>query len=82
MPMSDEGSHLFDEALIARRRLRRWAAAAVAVLVVLRLGAELAPILRRHDLVLLDFWQSFRGTRTPSTQVVIVAIDEKSLADE
>ncbi len=79
MPMSDEGSRLFDEALIARSRLRRWAAVAVALLVVVRLGAELAPILRIPDLVLLDRWQSLRGTRTPSAQVVIVAIDEKSL---
>ena len=77
--MSDAGSRLFDEALIARRRLRRWTVAAVACLVVLRLAAEFAPILRRPDLVLLDFWQPLRGTRTPSSQVVIVGIDEKSI---
>ena len=78
--MSDQGSRLFDEEFLARRRLRRWAAGAVAFLVVLRIGAEFAPILRRPDLVLLDFWQSLRGTRTPSAQVVIVAVDEKSIA--
>ncbi|MGH2744792.1 MAG: CHASE2 domain-containing protein, partial [Thermoleophilaceae bacterium] len=53
---------------------------AVAVLVVVRLGAEIAPVMRRPDLVLLDFWQSLRGTNRPSPQVVIVAIDEKSIA--
>ena len=78
--MSDEGSRLFDEAVIARHRLRRWAAVAVAVLVVLRFAAEIAPIMRRPDLVLLDSWQSLRGTDRPSPQVVIVAIDEKSIA--
>src|SRR3989304_1788323 len=80
VPMSDEGSRLFDEAVIARHRLRRWAAVAVAVLVVLRFAAEIAPIMRRPDLVLLDSWQSLRGTDRPSPQVVIVAIDEKSIA--
>jgi len=79
MALSDEGSYLFDERLIARRRLRRWAAVAVAVVVPLRLGAEFAPILRRPDLVLLDFWQSLRGTDRPSPQVAIVGIDEKSI---
>ncbi|MFI5183541.1 MAG: CHASE2 domain-containing protein [Vicinamibacteria bacterium] len=79
MPVSDEGSHLFDEGLIARRRLRKWATGVVVGLVVLRMGAEFAPILRRPDLVLLDFWQALRGTRTPSAQVVIVAVDEKSI---
>src|SRR3972149_4436680 len=80
VPMSDEGSRLFDETVIARHRLRRWAAVAVSVLVVLRFAAEIAPIMRRPDLVLLDFWQSLRGTDRPSPQVVIVAIDEKSIA--
>ena len=77
--MTDEGSHLFDEALIARRRLRRWTAVAVGVLVLLRFGAEIAPVMRRPDLVLLDAWQSLRGTFRPSPQVVIVGIDEKSI---
>jgi CHASE2 domain-containing sensor protein/predicted Ser/Thr protein kinase len=53
---------------------------AVAVLVVVRLGAEIAPVMRVPDLALLDFWQSLRGTNRPSPQVVIVAIDEKSIA--
>jgi len=78
--MVDEGSRLFDEAVIARRRLRRWAALAVSALVVLRFAAEIAPVMRRPDLALLDFWQSLRGTDRPSPQVVIVAIDEKSIA--
>jgi serine/threonine-protein kinase len=78
--MSDEGSRLFDETLIARRRLQRWAAMAVAALVVLFFLAQVAPTLRRPDLVLLDTWQSLRGTDKPSPQVVIVAIDEKSIA--
>lgn len=77
--MSEAGRGLFDEALIARRRLRRFVAATVAVVVVLRIGAELAPALRRPDLVLLDAWQSLRGTDTPSPQVVIVGIDQKSI---
>jgi serine/threonine-protein kinase len=77
--MADEGSRLFDQTVIARRRLRRWAAVAVAVLVVLRFGAEVAPTMRRPDLVLLDIWQSLRATKA-SPQVVIVAIDEKSIA--
>src|SRR3990172_11116671 len=79
-PMSDEGSRLFDEAVIARRRVQRRVAIAVAVLLVLRLVAEVAPIMRRPDLVLLDAWQSLRGTERPSPQVVIVGIDEKSIA--
>ena len=29
--------------------------------------------------MLLDAWQSLRGTRRPSPQVVIVGIDEKSI---
>jgi CHASE2 domain-containing sensor protein/predicted Ser/Thr protein kinase len=78
--MSDEGRALFDESVIAARRLRRFALVAAAVLVVLRLGAELTPLMRRPDLVLLDAWQSLRGTRSPSPQVVIVAVDEKSIA--
>lgn len=77
--MSNEESRLFDEAWIARRRLQRWAAGAVAVLVVLRLGAEFTPVLRRPDLSLLDAWQSLRATDRPSPQVVIVAVDEKSI---
>jgi len=77
--MREQGSGLFDEALSARRRLRKWAAVAVAVLVVVRFGAEVAPTMRRPDLALLDFWQSLRGTDRPSPQVVIVAIDEKSI---
>jgi CHASE2 domain-containing sensor protein/predicted Ser/Thr protein kinase len=80
--MSDAGRALFDEALIARRRIRRWVAVAVALLVVLRCGAEIAPVLRRPDLVLLDLWQSVRGTERPSPQIAIVAIDEKSIANE
>src|SRR5512144_683155 len=77
--MADKGSLLFDEAVIARRRLRKWAAALVAGLVLLRFVAEIAPFLRRPDLVVLDAWQSLRGTDRPSPQVVIVAIDEKSI---
>jgi CHASE2 domain-containing sensor protein/predicted Ser/Thr protein kinase len=78
--MSDEGSRLFDPGLIARSRLRRWAAVAVGVLVVLRFGAEITPVLKRPDLVLLDQWQSLRAIDHPSPQIVIVAIDEKSIA--
>ena len=78
--MSGDASRLFDETYIARRRLRRWVALAVAVLVLLRLAAEVAPVMSRPDLALLDVWQSLRGTRNPSPQVVIVAIDEKSIA--
>ena len=78
--MRGEGRGLFDEALIARRRVRKWAAVAVAALVVLRLVAEVAPTPRRPDLVLLDAWQSLRGTDRTSSQVAIVAIDEKSIA--
>ena len=68
--MSGDVSRLFDETYIARRRLRRWVALAVAVLVVLRLAAEVAPVMSRPDLALLDLWQSLRGTRNPSPQVV------------
>jgi len=78
--MARKGTGLFDEALIARRRLRNWAAVAVAVLVVVHLGAELAPMMRRPDLALLDIWQALRATDKPSPQVAIVAIDEKSIA--
>ena len=76
----DDGSSLFDETLIARRRLRKWVVVAVAVLLVLRLGAEVVPTMQRPDLLLLDLWQAVRGTERPSPQVVIVALDEKSIA--
>ena len=78
--MIDEGSRLFDEAVIGRRRMRRWVTIAVAALLLLRLAAEVVPVARRPDLVLLDFWQTLKGTRAPSPQVVIVGIDEKSIA--
>jgi len=78
--MRDQGSGLFDDVLIARHRLRKWAAVAAAVLFVVRLGAEIAPTMRRPDLALLDFWQSLRGTDRPTPQVAIVAVDEKSIA--
>ncbi len=77
--MVDDGRGLFDERLIGRRRLRRWAAAAAGLLILVRLGAELVPVLRVPDLVMLDTWQSLRATRRPSPQVVIVAIDDKSI---
>ena len=77
--MGGDGAYLFDERLIARRRLRRWALAAVGVVLLIRLGAEIVPAMRVPDLMLLDAWQSLRGTRRPSPQVVIVAIDEKSI---
>lgn len=77
--MGGDGAYLFDERLIARRRLRRWAMAAVGVVLLIRLGAEVFPAMRVPDLKLLDAWQSLRGTRRPSPQVVIVAIDEKSI---
>jgi len=76
--MSDAGSRLFDEAVIARRRVRLWLAVAVAVLVGLRALAEVAPVLRRPDLVLLDTWQAIRAPRATNA-VVLVAIDEKSI---
>ena len=78
--MSKEAENLFDETLPARRRLRTAAAVAVAALVLLRVLAEVVPILRVPDLVLLDSWQAVRATSTPSPQVVIVAVDEKSIA--
>ncbi len=77
--MADAGSRLFDETLIARRRTRVWVAVAVGALLLLRIGAELVPTMRVPDLVLLDAWQSLRATDRPSPQVVIVAIDEKSI---
>ena len=78
--MKDEARGLFDESVIARRRLRRWVAVVVAFLVVVRVGAEFAAVLRRPDLSLLDVWQSVRGTDRPSPQVVIVGIDDKSIS--
>jgi len=78
--MKDEGSRLFDETVIARLRLQKWLAGAVAALFVLRLAAEVVPVMRRPDLLLLDAWQSLRGTHNPSSQVAIVAVDEKSIA--
>ncbi|MCJ7441365.1 MAG: CHASE2 domain-containing protein, partial [Thermoanaerobaculaceae bacterium] len=51
----------------------------MGVVVLIRLGAEVAPMMKRPDLVLLDVWQMVRGTRRPSPQIVIVAIDEKSI---
>jgi CHASE2 domain-containing sensor protein len=45
-----------------------------------RLFAEIAPMMSRPDWILLDFWQSLHGTEKPSPQIVIVAIDEKSVA--
>jgi len=77
--MDGGASELFDDRIIARRRLRRWTAAAAGVLLLIRFGAELVPALRVPDLVLLDAWQSLRGTRRPSPQVAIVAVDEKSI---
>jgi CHASE2 domain-containing sensor protein len=77
--MTSEGSRLFDETLIARRRLRGWAVAAAAAVVLVRLAAEAVPTMRVPDLALLDGWQSLRGTDRPSPQVVIVAVDEKSI---
>lgn len=55
-------------------------AVAVGAVVLLRLAAEVVPALRRPDLALLDTWQSLRATVRPSPQVVIVAVDEKSIA--
>ncbi len=77
--MRDEGSRLFDERVIARQRLRKGALVAIAILLAVRLLAEIAPVMRRPDLALLDFWQSLRGTDRPSPQIAIVAIDEKSI---
>jgi CHASE2 domain-containing sensor protein/tRNA A-37 threonylcarbamoyl transferase component Bud32 len=77
--MIDQTSRLFDEKLIARRRLRKWVVVVVGALLVVRLGAEVVPTMRRPDLSLLDLWQGVRGTGRPSPQVVIVALDEKSI---
>jgi serine/threonine-protein kinase len=77
--MDNEGSGLFDPALIARRRLRRWLLIGAAVLVAVRVVAEVTPVLRRPDLALFDAWQSLRA-RHPSPQVAIVGVDEKSIA--
>ncbi len=52
----------------------------MAALVVVRFAAEITPMMRRPDLAILDFWQSLRATNRPSPQVVIVAVDEKSIA--
>ena len=76
--MTHDGSNLFDESLIARRRVRRWTALAVGVVVLLRMLGEVAPVMRRPDLLLLDTWQSIRAPHA-SNQVVIVAIDERSI---
>ena len=77
--MDGGAAALFDDRIIARRRLRRWTAVAAAAVLLIRLGAELVGAMRVPDLALLDAWQSLRGTRRPSPQVVIVAIDEKSI---
>lgn len=77
--MTDDARTLFDESFIARGRLRKWVAALAGVLVLVRLGAEVMPIMRVPDLVLLDGWQSLRGTDRPSPQIAIVAIDTKSI---
>jgi CHASE2 domain-containing sensor protein len=77
--MRDAGRALFDESLIARRRLRKWVAAAAGLLVLLHVAAVVVPALRVPDLTLLDAWQTLRGTERPSPQVVIVAVDEKSI---
>src|SRR5512138_300708 len=77
--MDNRESRLFDPALIARGRTRRWTLIAVAVLVALRLVAEVTPFLKRPDLALFDEWQSLRAHH-PSPQIVIVGIDEKSIA--
>jgi len=77
--MGGDASFLFDEKVIARRRVRRWLGVAAGVLVLVRLAAEVVPVMRRPDLALLDTWQSLRATERPSPQVVIVAIDEKSI---
>jgi CHASE2 domain-containing sensor protein/tRNA A-37 threonylcarbamoyl transferase component Bud32 len=77
--MDNRESRLFDPALIARGRTQRWTLIAVGVLVALRLVAEVTPFLRRPDLALFDTWQSLRAHR-PSPQIVIVGIDEKSIA--
>jgi serine/threonine-protein kinase len=79
--MATKTTGLFDDARLARRRLRKSGAAVVAVLVALRILAEIAPVMRRPDLALLDFWQSLRATDEPTPQVVIVAVDEKSIAN-
>ena len=46
---------------------------------LIRVLAEVAPPMTVPDLALLDAWQSLKGTPRPSPQVVIVAIDEKSI---
>jgi CHASE2 domain-containing sensor protein/predicted Ser/Thr protein kinase len=77
--MGGDGSFLFDDRQIARRRLRRYVGLAAAGLVLIRLLAEVVPAMRVPDLALLDGWQALRATRHPSPQVVIVGIDEKSI---
>jgi CHASE2 domain-containing sensor protein/predicted Ser/Thr protein kinase len=77
--MDGGAAALFDDKIIARRRLRRFTLMAAAAVLLIRLVAELVPAMRVPDLALLDAWQSLRGTRRPSPQVVIVAIDEKSI---
>jgi CHASE2 domain-containing sensor protein/tRNA A-37 threonylcarbamoyl transferase component Bud32 len=77
--MTDEGRGLFDESLIARRRLRIWVAAAAGLLLLIRVAAEVTPVMRVPDLTLLNAWQSLRATERPSPQVVIVGLDEKSI---
>jgi CHASE2 domain-containing sensor protein/predicted Ser/Thr protein kinase len=77
--MGVDAAGLFDERIIARRKLQRWTLAAAGALVLIRLGAEAVPVMRVPDLVLLDTWQSLRATHRPSPQIVIVALDEKSI---
>ncbi len=78
--MNQQGSELFDEVAIARRRLRKWLVMAAGVSLLVGAGGEFVSSLRGPDLALLNAWQALRGTDTPSPQVVIVAIDEKSIA--
>ncbi len=77
--MDHAGSRPLDSTLIARLHLRRGVLIAVAMLLLLRVTAEVTPFLKRPDLTLYDTWQSLRAHRS-SPQIVIVGIDEKSIA--
>ena len=73
--MAGDGSFLFDEEAQARRRLRIAAACGAAVALL----ATLLGLGEMVDLRLYDAWQTARPHQ-PSAQVVIVGVDDKSIA--
>src|SRR5262245_15555849 len=73
--MASDGRLLFDEQARARRRSTQVAAGA-CLLAVVFMGVGLGESL---ELRVQDLWLAVRGSRTPSPQVAIVAIDGRSL---